>query len=311
MKVFITSIIAGAVFICCFAFYSCNSRSPTGKNQPLQEEPSSDSCINTELNSDYERVLRYMEDSMQYVFEHPSFEYFNPAYDMNRYTFNEYTLVVVRMSSIVADIYFVIDKDYNIANVTITGNHYRASDDVEYRFIADWNNDGKDEMIEYRTEYALFPEEEYARLWVCSFTGNKWEMIDLSDSDKNAGNGLLYKRHFQDKTLFVAQYYDTGNGKDRVYINYCIFDKEGRIDFHREYASSFHHLEDVIVEDWDNDGKDDIRIIYSEYKEFHDRIKEAVFRWDSGDSLVPIFLITTNDRLLHQEGYPDNVFYSR
>jgi hypothetical protein len=316
MKLFITSVIAGTVFVCCSVFYSCNSCSSANKTQPLPEEPASDFRTGTNWNSHYESVLRYMTDSMPFAFEHISADIFmeNPASCMSRYPFNEYMLVTVLMSSIVSDVYFLIDKDYRIVNVTVTPNTYRANSDVEYRFIADWNNDGKDELIEYRTEYRLdyeFSEKDDARLWVWSFTGNKLEVTDLTASDKNTGNSLLYKRHFQDKTLFVAQYYYADDGNDWVYINYCIFDREGMIDFHREFASSSHHLEDVTVEDWDNDGRDDIRITYSEYKDFHDCIKEAVFRWDGGDSLVPIFLITTEDCLLFKEGYPDSASYSR
>jgi hypothetical protein len=80
------------------------------------------------------------------------------------------------------------------------------------------------------------------------------------------------------------------------------------IEFHREFIGC-HHLKDVIVEDWDGNGTEDIRVIYSEYTDYHYRINEAVFSLKN-NRLVPLFFITTDDKLYHEE-YPEKAPYYR
>jgi hypothetical protein len=90
-------------------------------------------------------------------------------------------------------------------------------------------------------------------------------------------------------------------------ITYCIIDNDGMIVFEQSFPG-FHILQNVVIEDWDNDGQDDIRIRYSEYIDFHDCINEVVFSLKN-DRLYPIFLITVEDVLFFQEGYPEKARY--
>jgi hypothetical protein len=242
---------------------------------------------------------------MQYVFEHVSAESFmdDPTSYMQQYVFNEYCLVVVFLSSIIGDAYFFIDETDKVVNMTYIDNTYRADDDVEKRFVQDWDNDGRDELIEYRTEYGL-GEEENTKLCIYSFTGNEMKEIKPV-ADKNTGTktGKIYKRPFRGKTLFVSEQ----NPNETCSINYCVFDDSAMIEFHQELKGC-HKLRDVIVEDWDGNETEDIRVIYSEYIDYHDCINEVVFSLEN-NQLVPLFFITTDDKFYYQEGYPENVPY--
>jgi hypothetical protein len=319
MKTFLSTLAIVLLFGFCAVFSSCNSCSsslPVSSSSFDSEElyHRSDCNINRYTlgtqeyfawGNVYENVCRYMVDSMQYVFEHVSVDGFmdDPASYMQRYIFNEYFLVVVYLPSIIADAYFFIDETDKIVNMTYIYNTYRADDDAEKRFVRDWDNDGRDELIEYRTEYGL-GEDVSTKLCIYSFTGNEMKEVNpVSGENIGPETGKIYKRPFQDKTLIVTEQ----NPNEACSINYCVFDDSVMIEFHREFIGC-HQLEDVIVEDWDGDGTEDIRVIYSEYIDYHDCINEAVFSLED-NRLTLLFFITTDDKFYYEEEYPENAPY--
>jgi len=123
----------------------------SGNNYSIDDEAIRSLLDNVKDDNDYFLVCKYIADSIPFTLSNQSSIYFFDDTEkfLSKYKYNDMTLVVAFMPSVIANVYFFIEKN-EIKGVYLINNIRRADDEVDSRRIEDWDNDGIDEIIEER-----------------------------------------------------------------------------------------------------------------------------------------------------------------